>query len=88
MLSGFLHIEETLTLFTTSNQTNNADAKMGMKLVSANSMMFLVMEKAYKDDELMMTKIWKNGNTWVSRLLKLLLFHDAECSERCPQHIH
>ena len=50
VLLGFLHIEETVALFTTSNQSNNANVKMKIKLVSANALMFLVLEKACEDD--------------------------------------
>ena len=42
-------------------------------------MMFLVLEKACEDDYFMMTEIWKNGNTWVNYLLRILAFNDS-CS--------
>ena len=63
VLSGFSHIEKALALFIAIDQTNNADAQIYMRVVSANSIMLLVLEKASKDDELMMKEIWKNGNT-------------------------
>ena len=62
VLSVFSHIDEALTLFITS-QTNNADAQIDIRVVSANSMMLLVLEKASKDDEFMMKEIWMNENT-------------------------
>ena len=76
LLWEFSHTEEALALFITSNQLNNADFKMDMKLVSANSLMFVVLQKSCVNDEFIMTEIWNNRNTCVNHLLKLLSFHD------------
>ena len=62
VLSGFSHIQEASALFITSDQTNNSEAQIDMKVVSGNSLMFLVLKKACKDDDFMMTEIWKNVN--------------------------
>ena len=77
VLSSFSHIEEALALFITCDETNNSEEQqMDIKLVSANSLMFLVY-KASKNNEYMMKQIWKNGNTWVNHLLRMLVFHDS-----------
>ena len=47
-----------------------------MKFISANSMMLFVLEKAREKDEYMMKQIWKEGNTWVNHILRILAFND------------
>ena len=68
-----------MALFITSEETNNAEVQVDMKYNSANSMMLLVLEKASENDEYMMRQVWKEGNTWVNHLLKILAFNDT-CS--------
>ena len=48
-----------------------------MKLVSANRMIFSVLEKACENDALIVKKIW-GRNTWANYLLKLLAFNDLQ----------
>ena len=59
VLSGLSHIEEALDIFIISDETNNAKAQVDMKFMSANSMLFLALEKASNNDEFMMKQIWK-----------------------------
>ena len=50
-----------------------------MRLVSADSLMLLVLEKTSENDEYMMKQIWKNGNTWVNHLFRIFAFNES-CS--------
>ena len=60
-----------------------------MRLVSANSIMLLVLKKASENDEFMMREIWNNGNTWIIHLLKLLrsMTHSTYKLEKVKQLI-
>ena len=59
VLSEFSNIEEVLAYFITSDQTNKADPQMDMKLVLANSLMFLVLENTCEDEDFMTAEICK-----------------------------
>ena len=75
MLLGFPHIQEALEYLIKSEELNSSSSIIDIKIFSANAMMLAVLERVCENDDFTIKKIWKEGNTWVNHLLKVLVFN-------------